>query len=100
MSLTLCVLLWPRLGEEHALVAYEDRVLQLLSDHGGKVLQRVRGDGTKGQPLEVQLLEFPTAEALDRYMSDERRTSRAAERDQAIARTDVIEVQVLQPSVR
>jgi hypothetical protein len=54
MSLTLCVLLWAREGREHDLAVYEDRVLQLVSDHGGRVLQRARTDGSAGRPLEIQ----------------------------------------------
>ena len=98
MSLTLCVLLWPRPGAHDALTAYEDRVLSLVSEHGGRVLQRARSSGADGQPLEIQFLEFPSAEALGRYMADERRTVLADERDRAIGRTDVIEVELIEPA--
>jgi uncharacterized protein (DUF1330 family) len=98
MSLTLCVLLWTRPGADDALTAYEDRVLSLVPEHGGRVLQRARSRGADGQPLEIQLLEFPSAEALGRYMADERRTVLAGERDRAIARTDVIEVELIEPA--
>lgn len=95
MSLTLCVLLWARPGAEDGLIAYENKVLDLVPGHGGRVLQRARGSGADGQPLEIQLLEFPSAAALDAYMTDDRRTSLAAERDRVIARTDVIQVQLV-----
>jgi uncharacterized protein (DUF1330 family) len=95
MSLTLCTLLWARPGAEDGLIAYEDRVLRLVPEHGGRVLQRARGSGTAGQPLEVQLLEFPSAQALDAYMTDDRRQSLAGERDKAISKTEVIEVQLV-----
>ena len=98
MSLTLCVLLWTRPGADDALTAYEDRVLGLVPEHGGRVLQRARSSGADGQPLEIQFLEFPSAEALGRYMADERRTVLADERDRAIARTDVIEVELIEPA--
>jgi uncharacterized protein (DUF1330 family) len=98
MSLTLCVLLWTRPGADDALTAYEDRVLSLVPEHGGRVLQRARSSGTDGQPLEIQFLEFPSAEALGHYMTDERRTVLADERDRAIARTDVIEVELIEPA--
>ena len=78
MSLTLCVLLWARPGAEDGLIAYENKVLDLVPGHGGRVLQRARGGGADGQPLEIQLLEFPSAAALDAYMKDDRRTSLAA----------------------
>ncbi len=92
MSLHLCVLLWPNAGAEQALIAYEDRVLELMGDHGARVLQRARTDGADGSPLEIQILEFPSEEALEGYMGDERRTALAGERDAAIARADVLEV--------
>ena len=63
VSLTLCVLLWARPDTEEGLIAYEDRVLGIAAEHGGRVLQRARGSGIDGQPLEVQLLDFPSASA-------------------------------------
>jgi uncharacterized protein (DUF1330 family) len=90
------VLLWAHPGTADALVAYEDKVLDLVSEHGGRVLQRARSSGADGQPLEVQLLEFPSTAALNDYMTDGRRLSLAADRDRAVARTEVIDVQ-LQP---
>jgi uncharacterized protein (DUF1330 family) len=97
MALTLCVLLWAQTGAKDALAAYEDQVLRLVPEHGGQVLQRARSSGEGGQPLEIQLLEFPSAEALEAYLADERRTALAGVRDQAIARTEVINVELLTP---
>jgi hypothetical protein len=97
MSLTLCVLLWAQPGAADALIAYEDRVLDLVPGHGGRVLQRARSNGTDGQPLEIQLLEFPSTSALDDYMKDGRRLSLSDERDRAIARTQVMDVELIQP---
>jgi uncharacterized protein (DUF1330 family) len=98
MSLTLCVLLWARPGAADALAAYEDQVLELVPEHGGKVLQRARGSGEPGQPLEIQFLEFPSAAALDEYMADGRRTALVNVRDHAIARTQVINVELVPPA--
>jgi uncharacterized protein (DUF1330 family) len=95
MSLHLCVLLWPNAGAEQALVTYEDSVLELMGDHGARVLQRARTDGANGSPLEIQILEFPSQEALEGYIEDDRRTALAGERDSAIARTDVLEVDLI-----
>jgi hypothetical protein len=97
VSLTLCVLLWARPGAEEGLIAYEDTVLRIASDHRGQVRQRVRSSGADGQPLEIQLLEFPSAAALDAFMTDERRQALAGERDRVIAKTEVIEVEVVPP---
>jgi uncharacterized protein (DUF1330 family) len=82
-------LLWAREGEERALVAYEDAVLQLVAAHGGRVVQRARTDGADGAPLEVHLLQFPAPRALDAYMNDPQRGALAPDRDRAIARTEV-----------
>ncbi len=35
-----CVLLWARPGMEAALSSYEDKVLRLVAEHGGRVLER------------------------------------------------------------
>ncbi len=96
---SLCVLLWAKPGKESALSSYEDRVLGLLADHGGRVLQRgsVLADGRDSGhgelPAEVQFLEFPSEKALGDYMNDPRRVALTAERDAAIARTDVLRIQ-------
>ena len=95
VRVTLCVLLWARPGTQAGLVSYEDQVLSLVPGHGGRVVQRARGSGTDGQPLEIQFLEFPSAAALDAYMADDRRTALGAERDRVIARTEVIRVELV-----
>jgi uncharacterized protein (DUF1330 family) len=95
VRLTLCILLWARPGAEDGLIAYEDRVLRIVPEHGGRVLQRARGSGTAGQPLEIQLLEFPSAQALDAFMTDDRRQSLADDRDKVISKTEVIEVHLV-----
>lgn len=94
-SLTLCVLLWAREGAERQLVAYEDAVLQLVQTHGGRVLQRARTDGADNSPLEIHLLQFPSENALGAYMNDPRRAALAADRDLAIARTEVHRVEIV-----
>jgi uncharacterized protein (DUF1330 family) len=95
MSVTLCVLLWAHEGHEGALARYEDRVLELLGQHGASLLQRARTDGSGGAPLEVQILEFPSEATLSDYMADERRAALAADRDGAVARTDMLRVALL-----
>jgi uncharacterized protein (DUF1330 family) len=101
MSVDLCVLLWPRDGMASALVAYEDDVLELVAEHGGAVLQRVRtrpsDDDAAGSdpPFEVHVIRFPDQAALDAYLADPRRTAMADRRDEAIARTEVLRVDVV-----
>jgi hypothetical protein len=88
------VFLWAHPGMEQALVAYEDAVLALVSEHSGEVLHRARTDGADGRPLEIQLFEWASQEAMDGYMADSRRISLSAERERAIARTEIVPVQV------
>jgi uncharacterized protein (DUF1330 family) len=95
MTVTLCVLLWAREGREAELISYEDRVLRLLPDHGGRVLQRARAAGQPGQPLEVHLVQFPSEDALASYMSDGRRGALSSDRDAAVERTEVIRVDLV-----
>ncbi len=95
MAVTLCVLLWARVGREHELSTYEDRVLAFLPDHGGRVLQRVGPVGGVDEPAEVHLLQFPDEAALDAFLADERRTSLDAERDAALERSEVLRVDVV-----
>jgi uncharacterized protein (DUF1330 family) len=95
MAVTLCVLLWARHGRGADLIAYEDRVLRFVADHGGRVLQRARTAGEAGQPLEVQLVQFPSEDALGDYMADERRGALSADRDAAIERTEVLRVDLV-----
>jgi len=96
-TLVNCVLLWARPGMEAALSAYEDKVLRLVAEHGGRVLDRgtvLPGSQYDGEPpTEVQFLEMPSEAALDAYVSDPRRLALAGERDAAIGRTDVFRIQ-------
>ena len=41
------------------------------------------------------MIEFPSAPALDAYMGDPRRTALAADRDRAVARTEIIDVELV-----
>jgi uncharacterized protein (DUF1330 family) len=96
--LTLCVLLWAHPGAEESLSAYEDQVLALVPDYGGRVIQRARSSGAGGYPVEIHLLEFPSPQALDDYTADGRRQALAAERDRVIAKTEIIEVELVPAS--
>ena len=92
---TLCVLLWARADAADALITYEDAVLQLVTAHGGRVVQRARTDGTGDAPLEIHLLEFPSQGALDAYMSDPARAAMASDRNRAVSRTEVHRVNIV-----
>jgi len=86
----LCVMLWATPGQEQSLIEYEDRVLELLSAHGGEVLSRVRT--LDGEPFEIQLLRFVSEQALAGYTDDPLRVELSDLRDRAIARTEVLRV--------
>jgi hypothetical protein len=88
----LCCFLWAHLGQEVALTAYEDRVLALVPEHGGSVLQRAVSDGAHGRPHEVQLYRFTSQAALDGYVADPRRAALTYERDRVVARTELFPV--------
>jgi len=96
---TLCVLLWANSGMESGLIAYEDKVLGFAAEYGGQVLQRARNGGTddhalENQPLEIQTLRFPSAQAVRAFMADDRRQALAEERDRVIAMTETIGVEL------
>jgi uncharacterized protein (DUF1330 family) len=94
-SVRLCVLLWANPGADAALVDYEDRVLELMADHGARVLRRARTDGADGAPLEIQILEYPSQAALDDYLADARRAALAGAREAASARTEILPVELV-----
>lgn len=91
-EITLCCLLWARAGEERAMTAYEDEVLELVAEHGAQVRQRVVGEGGDGTPHEVQVYSFPDQAAVDAYLADPRRLALAEVRDRVVARTDLFPV--------
>jgi uncharacterized protein (DUF1330 family) len=94
VPVVLCVLLWAASGQQQALVEYEDRVLRLLTAHRARVLSRIRA--VEGQPDEVQLLEFPSEDALTAFMEDPTRVALAGLRDRAVARTEVLRVELVE----
>ena len=97
MPLTLCVLLSGMPGNEQLLVEYEDRVLDRLATYGARIVQRVRATDPKSAPFEVHILEFPSEDALSRYMEDPLRRSLSDLRERAIAHTDILRVDIVTP---
>lgn len=90
MAISFCVLLWSHPGQRDALIRYEDAVLALLSNHGGRVLHRVVAEAASDGPIEVQILEFDEPGGVDSFMADPRRVALAAERVAAISRTELL----------
>ena len=91
--MTLCVLLSAHAGHEESLHSYEDEVLALLADHGGRVIVRL---GTVEGPLtEVQVLEFTCQEGLASFQADPRRTALSDLREVSIASTTVMRAEAI-----
>jgi uncharacterized protein (DUF1330 family) len=91
VPVSICVLLAAIPGREVLLSQYEDRVLGLLSDHDARVVARVRA--LEGELTEIQILEFPSEQALSDFQDDPRRTELSEIRNAVIASTTVIRVQ-------
>lgn len=87
MTITLHVQLWPREGRREELARYEDEVLALLPEHGGRLVLRVGPMGGEDAPQEIQVIEFDSEAGLEAYLSDPRRTAASTVRDRAIERT-------------
>ncbi len=92
VPVNMCALLWAHHGAEADLVAYEDEVLELLPDHGARLISRARTAGLDGEPYEIQLIEFPSEDALADYVADERRMAMADQREAAVSRTELMRV--------
>ena len=96
MTVRLCVLLWEQPGRSDDVVAYEDAVLALLPNYGGKLLTRSKVlDRSAGDPFEVQIIELPEESALSAFLSDSTRSTiaRVHDRDRVIARTQVLRLE-------
>jgi hypothetical protein len=89
MVITFGVLLWAHPGLADDLAAYEDQVLALLPDHGGRVDARLRSDVPEA-PTEMQVITFADESGFESYMADPRRTASSDERDRVVARTELI----------
>ena len=74
---------------------YEDAVLPLLADHGGRLERRLRGAGGE---LEVHVVSFATAEAFAAYRADPRRAQHAELLAASGAQVEVLEVEDVGPT--
>ncbi len=95
MTVTLCVLLTAVPGKEPMLVEYEDRVLERFTVHGARCCSGCAPRTRPTAPYEVQVIEFPSEAALEAYLRDPVREALAAQREQAIASTQVLRVEVV-----
>lgn len=67
---------------------YEDQVLALLGDHGGRLLARIRS--VDGPWSEVQLIEFVCEQGVESFRQDPRRLALSALGDESIASTTIV----------
>ena len=95
VAITLGVLLWARPGLQADLTSYEDEVLALLVEHGGRLVARLRSSGEDGAPTETQLITFAGGAGYESYLADPRRTGLAGERDRVIERTQLYRGELL-----
>ncbi|GAB3616741.1 hypothetical protein GCM10027416_12980 [Okibacterium endophyticum] len=95
MTLKLCVLLWASEGQERALTEYENSVLALVPKHGGDVVSRVRRVDNGVGPREVQVIHLPDESALRAYMDDPERLALAEVHRQAVATTQLLNVETI-----
>jgi uncharacterized protein (DUF1330 family) len=95
------VLLYPVEGREDLLVEYEDLATSRYAHYGAVLRQRVRttdvrsGAGDGPPPFEVQIVDFPSQAALDQFLVDPERVAADDLRQRAIARTDILTVEVI-----
>ena len=71
-------------------------MLALLPEHGGRLVSRhVVSDREDGDPLEGQMIEMPSEDALDGYMRapERQRLADVHDRDAVVARTQLLRVE-------
>ena len=89
----LWVMLWATPGGNQRLAEYEDRVLGVLASHGARLL--IRATSLEDGPTELQVLEFPSENALEAFQHDPERQALAGLRAEAIARTEILRVSIV-----
>jgi hypothetical protein len=70
---------------------YEDAVIPLLADHGGRLERRLRRDAADGD-VEVHVIAFAATDGLTRYRDDPRRAAHAQLLEASGARTELLEM--------
>ncbi len=74
-------------GGLEAISRYESKVVPIIREHGGKIISAFKP--LNNPPDEIHLIEFPSKEALAQYQQDSRVVELKAEREKAIAKTDL-----------
>jgi uncharacterized protein (DUF1330 family) len=68
---------------------YEEHVLPVLDEHGGRLEQRLR---SSDRLTEIHVVSFPSREAFAAYREDPRRTERAHLLAESGASVEILEV--------
>lgn len=74
-------------GGLDAVRQYESKVVPIIREHGGKMLSAFKP--LNNPPDEIHLIEFASEEALALYQKDSRVVELRAEREIAIAKTNL-----------
>lgn len=77
---------------------FEDEVLPLVEEHGGRVVFRGRRrDDDASHPAEVHVLWFPDHDAIEHYREDPRRAAIVARFGQVFESTTLVELDPVPP---
>jgi uncharacterized protein (DUF1330 family) len=95
MGLTLVVIARIPVGGLERYERYEEAVLPLIAEHGGRLERRLRG--VSGE-VEVHVVSFASADAFAAYRADPRRERHAPLLAASGARVEVLEVEDVRPT--
>lgn len=95
--MTLLVSLYIHPGQEREFRLFEDQAARIMARYGGEIVVAFRPEG--GEPYEVHLVRFPDRERFEAYRQDPELLSLAGLRERAIARTEILAGEEVEPSV-
>lgn len=84
-------------GKEKEFLKFESKVIPLMKEHGGKIIQRIRPneqafiEGEEKKPYEIHIVTFPDYDALEAYGDDPKRTKYLKLREASIESTLLIQ---------
>lgn len=95
---TIAVFIYVHPGKENEFFEYESKVLPLLENHNGMLLQRFRpekesllAEEQNDPPFEVHVISFASKAGLESYKNDPERKKYQYLAELSIIRTDVFE---------
>jgi uncharacterized protein (DUF1330 family) len=84
------VRLWVRDGKVEGFEAFDEKAALVMAKHGGRIVSRHRPEPAPDAPFEIHVVTFPDEEAFAAYRSDPETEELAAEREQVVARTEIV----------